>query len=247
MTKINEAGNTQPKIVSLQKYRREKQKREIPDTVQQEAQNLDNMPHYKIVPSKHPIIEAQKTLEHFHSDFGEVKSPTYIAQIIKKRSQEGADDEEISDLMLKRHEYHIGLSKIRSEMNQYGYMNNAVYCILLTSFMAKYGTYLNCGECSSLIKNMLDKKGVEAHNVYMTTQNEQGERVNKAEHVFTVINMKEDAKINDPSTWGDDAVVCDVWANIAMGKDEAIEYYRDLFSIDDRYVLHFEYSDNFWD
>ena len=59
--------------------------------------------------------------------------------------------------------------------------------------------------------------------------------------------MKEDAKINDPSTWGDDAVVCDVWANIAMGKDEAIEYYRDLFSIDDRYVLHFEYSDNFWD
>ncbi|MBR2068706.1 MAG: hypothetical protein IJ877_02980 [Candidatus Gastranaerophilales bacterium] len=244
MARIEKLHPIEHKTISLEKKQVERPKKEIPEYAHTD---LNKLPHYAILPARSPMLAGQKALEQFKAQFGEIKSPTYLAQIIKHREKEGASSEEIEELTNLKYKYHKGITALRNEMDSYGVTENSTYCILLRSYLKDHEANLNCGECSSLLKDILNRKGIDAQNIYFYTTNADGQRVNKAEHVFTVINLAPDAFISDPSTWGEDAIVCDAWADICMKTPDALNFYRNFFLLEDKHNMYFEHADAFCD
>lgn len=57
----------------------------------------------------------------------------------------------------------------------------------------------NCGDFASLALYFCKKHNCPAENILLAN----------ADHEFVVINRLPDSDINDPSTWGEDAIICD--------------------------------------
>lgn len=50
-------------------------------------------------------------------------------------------------------------------------------------------------------------------------------------HQFPIFGLKKGAKISNPATWGEKAVVVDPWVNIVMPAKEALEYLKDFLGV----------------
>jgi hypothetical protein len=64
----------------------------------------------------------------------------------------------------------------------------------------------NCGEQAAVAMMFLHRRGVRPLD-YMQLTN--------GDHAFVVIDRAANSDVNDPSTWGATAVICDAWSKIA--------------------------------
>ena len=87
----------------------------------------------------------------------------------------------------------------------------------------KVGT---CSEYSDLVLNFLSKQPVNSAEVVSIID---------GDHVFVVINRDLNSDINSPEKWGDQAIICDAWANDCY---PATEIYKQLK------CHHFEHKDH---
>lgn len=93
-----------------------------------------------------------------------------------------------------------------------------------------YTTKYSLGNCYELALQALD---------YCLMENEKAEEKVRAEvfrlkggdHVFLVIGRRYGSLENDPKTWGDDAVICDPWANKYYPAKEYLQKLRDFYSV----------------
>ena len=200
--------------------------------------NLNNIPHYKILP---PLETAKKALSHFQDEYGEVKSATLVSQLCKNYSAQGTDKTLIADLSNQRFEYSKHIKTMRKYMWAQKFNSYEEYCEALKRYIKTHGTYLNCNEVADLVLSDLSKKGVRADNVFVYSINEKGERCNLLEHVFCVVGLDKDTKINDISSWPKSAAICDPWAGIAMSAEDGIEFFKKFFGLNpERHTLGFQ-------
>lgn len=62
----------------------------------------------------------------------------------------------------------------------------------------------NCGEYADLVLNFLRKNNVDLAELVVIIDDN---------HVFVVINRNPKSDINKPEEWGENAIICDAWAN----------------------------------
>lgn len=90
----------------------------------------------------------------------------------------------------------------------------------------------NCGEKNYILQNFFLKKNINAHAVRLVSFNR--ETLKKAygkDHTFIVFNLKPNARLDAPNTWGNKAIIADAYANIVMRAKEALSFYKEYFAI----------------
>ena len=85
-------------------------------------------------------------------------------------------------------------------------MNSEVKKFKLINELAPKYRLANCAEQAIIALDLIHRNHPEVYaEVY--------ELDDKVDHVIVVINRAEDSDPKDPSTWGDDAYICDPWGN----------------------------------
>lgn len=77
----------------------------------------------------------------------------------------------------------------------------------------------NCGEQAYLLSKQLKKDGVN-HKIVIMEMNKDKSFVDS--HTFCVIGLDDKAVINKPETWGEEAVVADLWLNSVDKANKAL-------------------------
>lgn len=85
----------------------------------------------------------------------------------------------------------------------------------------------NCGEQANIMQYELLKKSTDPHLISMEVEYPLSGMVKEyGSHEFAVFGLKKGARLDNPKTWGQEAVVVDPWVNRVMPANEAIEYYK---------------------
>ncbi|MGD9580244.1 MAG: hypothetical protein AB7V50_02635 [Vampirovibrionia bacterium] len=91
----------------------------------------------------------------------------------------------------------------------------------------------NCGEMAIIGQHLLKQKGIDVDIVRFRILEKGTDdlRYNKgvSDHVILVKNLDEDADINLPKTWGNDAIIIDPWFGIVKRSHLAFNQYKELF------------------
>ncbi len=205
-----------------EKYKKEDKK--SPGTSDSEKScDLGSMPCYPPV-IRVPMIEAKSALREFHEKYGDVKSAKYL-EALKKHCIPNTGV--VFDPEHKIEKYSPEYDKLCTEIIHTGISGRQGMCEFLDNYIAKNGNYIESAHCALLTENMLKKKGVKTDILCMK------DKQDETEHYFTVINMDNKADVKDPYTWGKNAVICDTWANICLTVPDMLDYYEDLFCIED--------------
>ena len=115
--------------------------------------------------------------------------------------------------------------KILEMRRMYEESKNKIYFL---SKAVKATKTAGCQECSILMHNKLSERGIPAQNVRFAIEQKNGFDTDR-NHAFTVIGLSEGAKLEEPKTWGKNAVIIDGWANIVKRATDGIEYFKDMF------------------
>lgn len=236
LSRTKHSANNAP--ISLCKSEKiEQPVKEPVESVKQTDLNL--IPYYK-TDIKTTFKICYQTLSDFKKEYYPLKSATYICEL-KKQAKRRGDIEEFNRLEEKKREYSGKIKKMRREIFSHGVISPAEKTEKLRQYIKENGSFMNCQECADLMLDMLHKKGVVAENLCLITLNSDKNRVNYAEHVFTIAGLDPKADISNPETWGQNAVIVDGWAGICMKANEGIKYYNNFFNIDsDKHILSFE-------
>ena len=97
--------------------------------------------------------------------------------------------------------------------------------------------FANCGERAYYLHNEMNKKGID------NTIIEIGVKSASNSHVFNVIGLDKNADITNPETWGENALVVDVWANKLLPPKEAVAYYKEFLNYGENNPMEFEKLD----
>ncbi len=216
--------------VDLAKKTVQKSLSNISQKTSTEVSNLGNMPCFYPV-GKNFLKTANSILKEFQSEY-EVKSSTYLCEQIKQAKKQQQPDNILNEMLNLRKKYSFKIKKMRRELSNGKFSSFEEYVSFLKNYIKKNGAYMNCSECSDIIQDKFNQKGIKSNNVLLYSVNNKGDRTSFAEHVFTVIGLDKNAQIKNPKTWGKDAVICDGWANIARPADKGIEFYEKFFDID---------------
>ena len=95
----------------------------------------------------------------------------------------------------------------------------------------------NCGEMSLYLQEKLKSMGYDAKRIYLEVREfhrtmDDTPRREMNDHVFVLVNEKEDADWQEPKTWGSKAIILDPWTGIADYKDNALDKIMTHLDID---------------
>lgn len=90
----------------------------------------------------------------------------------------------------------------------------------------------NCGEQAVLVSNSLSKKGILNKIVSMEVYKNNASNFPLNGHSFCVIGLDDAADISKPETWGNDAVIVDLWSNTVAQARKAISFFSDFMHVD---------------
>ncbi len=85
----------------------------------------------------------------------------------------------------------------------------------------------NCSEQAYLLSKQLKKDGVN-HKIVVMEMNKNKSFVDS--HAFCVIGLDDKAVINKPETWGDEAVVADLWLNSVDRANKALVKFLEIMN-----------------
>lgn len=99
----------------------------------------------------------------------------------------------------------------------------------------------NCGEQAILISQKLDEMGIKNKIISMNIrQTSKYSNYATGCHTFCVIDTDKDMVINNPETWGEDAVVVDMWSNTVAKVKDAIEFFGTFLKPKENERIQFE-------
>ena len=201
--------------------------------------NLNHIPHYKPIPSQNLLIAGKIALEDFKREYGTPVSSTYLSQIMKDPN---ISPYQYENLAILRYETIQDIKHMRSYFKSSSFDSYKGYIETLKAYIKDHGSSMNCQECADLMGNLLYEKGIPSTNIFMYSTNKKGEQISRVSHVFTVMGMDKNADLTNPDTWGENALICDIWADKCMKAKDGIEFYKDFFKIDEKlHEFRFEY------
>ena len=116
-----------------------------------------------------------------------------------------------------------GISKTRNRVDQmlrYGYLEKDA----VEKAVKKTGV-ANCGEQAVLVSRKLDEIGISNRVIQMDICRNSKDRFVTGGHTFCLIGASQDMDIKEPKTWGEEAVVVDMWLGIVKKVSEALNYF----------------------
>lgn len=134
--------------------------------------------------------------------------------------------------------------KYRKILNNHNFSNFQEYTQELMKIVQKE-LLANCREmsCDGRLRlyNRGEKPSIIGVDVFDKITDE-----HIGEHSFSVFGLKNDAIIEKPKTWGEDAVVVDSWVGFALPAKEALKKLKIVLSGDDKSVMKYENMDNWF-
>lgn len=189
---------------------------------------------------------ARQEIRAFHQEFGYPKSDSFIKLRIFKHQNDIKYADIIEKLKIKTKEYsdrfvnnylfELFTNKGNSKISRREYYQE------LGQIIKKYN-FANCDQQSELLCNQLNEKGIKAKvvNFFIYTKNNK-QRRECGSHSFVILDMKQGAKISNPKTWGEDAVLVDTWINQAEPTDIGLKYLQEMFVFNPK-TEYIEYID----
>lgn len=98
----------------------------------------------------------------------------------------------------------------------------------------------NCGEQAVLVSQKLDEKGIKNDIISMNIRNNANNYFVTGGHSFCIIDCAEDMNIQNPDTWGEDAVIVDMWSGTIAKVKEAIEFFETFIKPKETEHVEFE-------
>ena len=161
---------------------------------------------------KENILYGNKAISAVKRDFPNgIKSNTYYDTFEKEQD------------IQKKLELEDGIERTRDridDMVRYGYPEKDA-----VEMVVKETGFANCGEQAILVSKKLDAEGIENKIIQMyICQNGSWHYVTGG-HAFCLIGTSDNMAVQDPETWGDDAVVVDMWSGIVKRVPEALNFF----------------------
>ncbi len=180
---------------------------------------------------KQEKILAENILRDYKSVFPYIKSNSFVNTKILEHYKSPKYKDLIDELRLLSARYTSNISLMRQTLRQHKKLDSfSQFTSILKSVFLDKG-YANCGELNYILQNQFLKKNINAHMVCMLTFSQKSaDRVFGKDHSFVVFNLNKNAKLDNPSTWGSKAIIADAWCNIVMKANDALNYYKNLFS-----------------
>ncbi len=105
----------------------------------------------------------------------------------------------------------------------------------------RYTGAANCGEQAVLVSQKLDEIGIKNKVVSMNIRKNIPNCYYVTDgHSFCVIDTADDMNIHNPDTWGEDAVVVDMWSNTVAKVKDAIDFFGTFLKPKENEVVQFE-------
>ncbi len=207
--------------------------------MQIESQNKRTIyPSFKRI-NEEKII-AEKILKNYLKTTSYTKSNSYVRAKINKyyaknETTKYATEELLKKLVKLAFRYNENIVELRQNIRSKGkFKTFEDFCKTLENEVKKSG-YANCGELNYPLQYRFLRKKIPAHMICMATCSKtSGEIIKGKDHSFVVFNLKPDAILNIPETWGSKAIIADAWCNIVMNANDALEYFKYFFKIDKR-------------
>lgn len=149
--------------------------------------------------------------------------------VLKKGDQQGLN--EINQLEALKQTIAKKIDMIRDSLN--GKYNTFLkYTDALKKKVVKYKV-ANCGELAALVQAELVKAGRTANLAIMCVRDKMTGEINPdKEHEFVVLNIQDDGLIEDPDSWGENAIVVDPWSGIVEKANNGLYEIMKLFNVD---------------
>ena len=180
---------------------------------------------------KQEKILAEKLLSESKQFLPYIKSNTFVRAKIQLHYKNRKYNDLIEKLNSLAILYSANISLLRNTLRQHHYKTFEQLVNKLNFLVPKIG-YANCGELNYQLQYKFLMNKIKAHAVMMQSYNMSTLDKNKwKNHTFVIFNLKSGAKLDEPSTWGNKAIIADAWCNIVMKATDALEYYKSFFSI----------------
>lgn len=224
----------------------QKENRTSNNEYSQKNTNLNLMPCHNIAFQgnlKKNLHMGEAILKEFLADCPPYNSNSFYQVRIEKHR----DNERYSEI----------LPKIQQIANKYGNQIETLRLTLKGTYgsLEEYISHLenaiskthaaNCGECSDLVQWKFLNKGIKANKVNMTLyKNNSNKPKYYGDHTFVVLGLKKGARLENPSTWGSEAVVVDGWRKIVLPTHDALNIYMNELGYNkSEYYIKYSSSD----
>lgn len=167
------------------------------------------------------LQEGRKVLKLFNKTFPNVES----SSMVQLRASMTKDPIMKQTLMHKLEELDSRLNLLRNDVYTSLKPNDTFshYVRDLKQAIKKYNI-ADCGHRTDVVIGSLNKDGKNAQKIEMVVLDSSGKK--EANHLFPVMGIKKGANIDDPETWGENAVIIDAWANFVMKAQEGLDYIK---------------------
>lgn len=169
---------------------------------------------------------GEKVLKNFQQDFPSISSGTYLR--LKILQHDDIDSPVIDRLIVARRKCDKNIRSLRVlKAENKPYLSVETYIDKLKSLIAVNKT-ANCNEIADLMQYDLINRGVQDSHISMLwVFNENPDRV--FDHLFPVFGLKPGARLIDPETWGNNAVIIDGWLKFVKPAKEGLDYILQTF------------------
>lgn len=222
------------------------------------AVSLNSKQNIAFTGLKQDIEVSRQIVSGFHKELGRPKSNTFVEAKIYQH----IDDEKYTDISIKltyvKDKYSRQIFRLREELKNWlkmtQYTNSCLLkmdlvktrpVITLDEYMKKVKELVskvgaaNCEEYSDIVQYDHLKKGINANVVGVCVYSKYGDKFLR-NHSFCVRSLAQGAEVNNPSSWGDKAIVADAWLGTGVvdkAKDTLVG------TVKNGEILHREYRE----
>lgn len=172
---------------------------------------------------------GERLLKEFYKEFGHMQSSSMLKHKIakykkaKRSSYFTTKKMEAKAIKLEKEIYDPKYNNIYAPVAPYKSENEFIKNL---NTMLKSLKKANCWEDMAIMSNKLKMAGEKPRLFIIDLLYNNFGHCN---HFTCVFGLKKDAKIAEPKTWGNQAVIVDAWSNIVMESKQALEYFYKLF------------------
>ena len=176
---------------------------------------------------------AEQVLKEFKQEFPYLQSSSIIGAKIDLHEENPKCRKIIESLYRRGEDLETEIDNATNALLAKRYMSIDDFLIALKQHVKKSGK-ANCAEEALIIYKSLQDKGFKPQVFQMRTVLNNGLHPN---HYSTVFNLKEGARIDDPTTWGSKAIIVDGWKRIVMKATDALEFFKQTLTGAGKYKI----------
>lgn len=192
---------------------------------------------------QHNLKIARTVLKDFKSEFPYLHSDTFVqTKMLKHAGKNDSKSKELCHKLFRlKKKYANEVNEMRNKARDKKYPDIDEY-IIEKQKLVKETNAANCDECAELIYFRLKKNNI-FNNITSQTVLKKADGLNSTEelstkfHKFNVIGLDKKARIDEPKTWGENAVIIDGWLNLSGKAKDMLEHYKVIFDINKEEVL----------